>query len=33
MSLSRLVLRSMKKNMRHYYLYFFALIFSVTLYF
>ncbi|KOS61220.1 ABC transporter permease [Lysinibacillus agricola] len=33
MSLSKLVLRSMKKNMRHYYLYFFALIFSVTLYF
>lgn len=33
MSLSKLVLRSMKKNMKHYYLYFFALIFSVTLYF
>lgn len=33
MSLSKLVLQSMKKNMKHYYLYFFALIFSVTLYF
>ncbi|WP_036123698.1 hypothetical protein, partial [Lysinibacillus sphaericus] len=33
MSLSKLVIRSMKKNMKHYYLYFFALIFSVTLYF
>ncbi|MDM5230952.1 FtsX-like permease family protein [Lysinibacillus pakistanensis] len=33
MSLSKLVLRSMKKNMKHYYLYFFALIFSVTLFF
>lgn len=33
MSLSKLVLKSMKKNMKHYYLYFFALIFSVTLYF
>ncbi len=33
MSLSKLVFRSMKKNMKHYYLYFFALIFSVTLYF
>ncbi|MGE7941068.1 FtsX-like permease family protein [Lysinibacillus xylanilyticus] len=33
MSLSKLVLRSMMKNMKHYYLYFFALIFSVTLYF
>ncbi|EKU41171.1 ABC transporter permease [Lysinibacillus capsici] len=33
MSLSKLVLRSMKKNMKHYHLYFFALIFSVTLYF
>lgn len=33
MSHSKLVLRSMKKNMKHYYLYFFALIFSVTLYF
>ena len=33
MSLSRLVFRSMKKNMKHYYLYFFALIFSVTLLF
>jgi len=33
MTLSSLVLRSMMKNIRHYYLYFFALIFSVTLYF
>lgn len=33
MKLSRLVLKSMQKNMKHYYLYFFALIFSVTLYF
>ena len=33
MTLSQLVLRSMKKNIKHYYLYFFALIFSVTLYF
>ncbi|QUG43506.1 FtsX-like permease family protein [Psychrobacillus sp. INOP01] len=33
MTLSQLVLRSMKKNIRHYYLYFFALIFSVSLYF
>ena len=33
MSLSKLVFRSMKKNMKHYYLYFFALIFSVTLFF
>ncbi|SDN92818.1 bacitracin transport system permease protein [Psychrobacillus sp. OK028] len=33
MTLSQLVFRSMKKNIRHYYLYFFALIFSVTLYF
>lgn len=32
MTLRRLVLRSMKKNMKQYYLYFFALIFSVTLY-
>jgi len=31
--LSQLVLKSMQKNMRHYYLYFFALIFSVTLFF
>lgn len=31
MTLSRLVLRSMRKNVKHYYLYFFALIFSVTL--
>lgn len=33
MKLSQLVLKSMKKNIRHYYLYFFALIFSVTLFF
>ena len=33
MTLSHLVFRSMKKNIKHYYLYFFALIFSVTLYF
>ena len=33
MTLSQLVFRSMKKNAKHYYLYFFALIFSVTLYF
>lgn len=33
MKLSQLVFKSMKKNMRHYYLYFFALIFSVTLFF
>ena len=33
MKLSQLVLKSMLKNMRHYFLYFFALIFSVTLYF
>ena len=32
MTLRRLVLQSMKKNMKQYYLYFFALIFSVTLY-
>ncbi|CAM5202912.1 FtsX-like permease family protein OS=Ureibacillus acetophenoni OX=614649 GN=SAMN05877842_10572 PE=3 SV=1 [Ureibacillus acetophenoni] len=31
MTLGKLVLRSMRKNVRHYYLYFFALIFSVTL--
>lgn len=31
MTLSQLVVRSMKKNVKHYYLYFFALIFSVTL--
>ncbi|WP_341321847.1 FtsX-like permease family protein [Solibacillus sp. FSL H8-0523] len=33
MKLSQLVFKSMLKNIRHYYLYFFALIFSVTLYF
>lgn len=31
MTLSRLVIRSMRKNLKQYYLYFFALIFSVTL--
>lgn len=31
MTLSQLVFRSMKKNVKHYYLYFFSLIFSVTL--
>jgi len=33
LKLSQLVYRSMLKNMKHYYLYFFSLIFSVTLYF
>lgn len=33
MNLSQLVFRSMLKNMKQYFLYFFALIFSVTLYF
>ncbi|MEE1132348.1 MAG: ABC transporter permease [Caryophanon sp.] len=33
MKLSQLVFKSMQKNMKHYYLYFFALIFSVTLFF
>lgn len=33
MKLSTLVLRSMRKNIKHYYLYFFALIFSAALYF
>ncbi|WP_409346183.1 FtsX-like permease family protein [Paenibacillus sp. MBLB4367] len=33
MSLFELVIRSMRKNMKHYYLYFFALILSATLYF
>lgn len=33
MKLSQLVFKSMAKNIKHYYLYFFALIFSVTLYF
>lgn len=33
MKLSQLVFKSMVKNIKHYYLYFFALIFSVTLYF
>ena len=33
MKLSQLVFRSMQKNIKHYYLYFFALIFSVVLFF
>lgn len=33
MTLFELVSRSMRKNIKHYYLYFFALIFSTTLYF
>lgn len=33
MTLFELVLRSMRKNIKHYYLYFFALIFSMGLYF
>lgn len=33
MSLFDLVIRSMRKNIKHYYLYFFALIFSASLYF
>lgn len=33
MKLNQLVFKSMLKNIKHYYLYFFALIFSVTLYF
>ncbi len=33
MKLSQLVFRSMRKNIKQYYLYFFALIFSVTLFF
>lgn len=33
MTLSQLVFRSMQKNIKQYYLYFFALIFSVTLFF
>lgn len=33
MTLFDLVIRSMRKNIKHYYLYFFALIFSVLLYF
>lgn len=33
LTLFDLVVRSMRKNIKHYYLYFFALIFSVTLYF
>lgn len=33
MTLFELVLRSMRKNIKHYYLYFFALIFSTALYF
>lgn len=33
MKISTLILRSMRKNIKHYYLYFFALIFSSALYF
>lgn len=33
LTLADLVLRSMRKNLKHYYLYFFALIFGVTLFF
>lgn len=33
MKISTLILRSMRKNIKHYYLYFFALIFSAALYF
>lgn len=33
MTLFELVIRSMRKNLKHYYLYFFALIFSMSLYF
>lgn len=33
MTLFELVIRSMRKNIKHYYLYFFALIFSTVLYF
>ncbi|MBP1997059.1 bacitracin transport system permease protein [Paenibacillus eucommiae] len=33
MTLFELVIRSMRKNIKHYYLYFFALIFSTSLYF
>ena len=33
LTLFDLVIRSMRKNIKHYYLYFFALIFSVVLYF
>ncbi|MCM3087897.1 ABC transporter permease [Bhargavaea ginsengi] len=33
MTLVDLVIRSMRKNLKHYYLYFFALIFGVTLFF
>ena len=33
MTLFDLVIRSMRKNIKHYYLYFFALILSVVLYF
>lgn len=33
MTLFELVVRSMRKNLKHYYLYFFALIFSMSLYF
>ena len=33
MTLNQLVLRSMRKNIKNYYLYVFALVFSVTLYY
>lgn len=33
MTLFELVIRSIRKNIKHYYLYFFALIFSMSLYF
>lgn len=33
MKISTLIFRSMRKNIRHYFLYFFSLIFSTTLYF
>jgi len=33
MSINRIILRSLKKNFRNYYLYVFALIFTVSLYF
>ncbi|WP_231572626.1 hypothetical protein, partial [Halobacillus sp. BBL2006] len=33
MSINQLIFRNLKKNLRNYYLYVFALIFSVALYF
>lgn len=33
MNINQLILRNLKKNLRNYYLYVFALIFSVALYF